>query len=372
MYRVRADSVEAGYPNFRVRANVEFGGGLNCLVGPNGAGKSTLIRAIVGLLRPIKGAIYVDNVNVYKLSSRNRARMLTALLPDVPTLHFMRAIDVVLLGEYPRSYLLYRAMDEAMAVMSRLGIADLAERRFAELSSGQRQRVLIARALMQRPKVLLVDEPTVHLDIDAKVQVMSLLRELTREITVVVSIHEPDLMYRFCSTVYLMWGGDIRYVGPPEAAPLSEVYSVPLSPAMGTLELPAPRGDPLLHLVPGAGTCAPVMRRLAAEGVPFSVGVAHLGDLGYFVAEAMGAPLAGEQPYTEIGADSLNAALSMAEQARAVIHCGCPFSHINAGNLELLRKAVNMGKPVYSLSRDPPVGEPLRIEDLAGLVRKLR
>ncbi len=371
MYRVRVDSVEAGYPGFRVRADIELGEGLNCLVGPNGAGKSTLIRTVVGLLRPVRGAVYVDGVNVYKLSPRSRARVLTALLPDVPTLHFMRAIDVVLLGRYPHSYLLYRAVDEAMRVMARLGIGDLAERRFAELSSGQRQRVLIARALMQRPRALLVDEPTVHLDIDAKVHVMSMLRELSREMAVLVSVHEPDIMYRFCDTVYLVWGGTIRYVGPPEEAPLTEIYAVPLSPAIGTLELPAPRGDPLLHLVPGAGTCTPVMRRLAAMRVPFSVGVAHVGDLDHFVAAAMGAPLVSEQPYAEISDAALEAALRMALRSRAALHCGCPFGAANSKNLALLREAAQRGIPVYSLSRDPPVGERLDAAGLAGLVRKL-
>jgi iron complex transport system ATP-binding protein len=211
-------------------------GELVALVGPNGAGKSTLVRLISHVLEPELGRVWVEGRDVRRLARGALARRL-AVVPQAPVLPpAYTALDLVLLGRTPHLRLLQRegARDRAIAsvALEATGAAHLAGRRLGELSGGERQRVVLARALAQEPALLLLDEPTAHLDLGHQVSALALVRDLvrTRGLGVLAVFHDLSLAAQFCDRLVLLVDGRVRASGPPETilepSVLGDAYGV--------------------------------------------------------------------------------------------------------------------------------------------------
>lgn len=206
------------------------------LVGPNGAGKTTLLRAINGALKPAVGTIRIQEQDATRLSALARARLM-AVVPQARSLPEAFTVwQTVLLGRTPHIGWLGKTTESDMAqVQQALTFTDtlgLAKRRLGELSGGEQQRVLVARALAQETPLLLLDEPTAHLDIHHQSGVLNLVRSLARERgkAVLMALHDLTLAGLYADRVALLTGGRVRAQGLPTevlTAPLlAEAYSV--------------------------------------------------------------------------------------------------------------------------------------------------
>lgn len=189
------------------------------LLGPNGTGKSTLLRCTGGIARPAAGRFELDGVDLHDLGGRARARLM-AYVPQ--SAHHPFAISVegsVLLGRTPHLRVRPSPADRAVvaAALRQLGLEDLAHRPVTQLSGGQAQRVLVARALAQQPAVLLLDEPTSALDLRHQVEVLELLRRAVARdgIAGLVAIHDLNLAARYCDELVLLHDGRVLAAGPP-------------------------------------------------------------------------------------------------------------------------------------------------------------
>lgn len=211
-------------------AEVEFAvgaGEIIGIVGPNGSGKTTLLRALAGLLRPQRGQVLVNGVDLHTLSARRRARALALVAQDEQPADDLRAGEVVALGLTP--YLPPWGPGgprERAAVESALRGVDLdgfADRPVHRMSGGERQRVLLARALAQDTPLLLLDEPTNHLDVTHRLALLALARTLDR--TVVLTLHDLDLADRFCDRVLVLHEGRAGELAPPETALTPDVLA---------------------------------------------------------------------------------------------------------------------------------------------------
>jgi iron complex transport system ATP-binding protein len=204
------------------------------LIGPNGAGKSTLIRAAAGLV-PYQGTVTLDGVDAATLSGRDRAR-LVAYVPQEPVLPpDMTVAQYVLLGRTP--YVGYlgapgrRDRARADAALERLDVARFAQRRLARMSGGERQRVVLARALAAEPRVLLLDEPTSMLDVGHQQQVLELVDRLRRDdgLTVLSTLHDLTAAGQYADALVLLHEGEVVAAGPPPsvltAALIESVYA---------------------------------------------------------------------------------------------------------------------------------------------------
>jgi iron complex transport system ATP-binding protein len=172
------------------------------LIGPNGAGKSTVLKSIAGQLLPLGGAVYMEQSSLCGMGAGERAKKLSALFTEPLRAELLTCREVVESGRYPYTgrFGILSGEDHAVVAQSMelLRVGQLADRLFTELSDGQRQRVMLARAIAQEPGLLILDEPTTFLDIKYKLEFLSLLRQLRREkhMTVILSLHELELAGR--------------------------------------------------------------------------------------------------------------------------------------------------------------------------------
>jgi iron complex transport system ATP-binding protein len=197
-------------------------GQLICLLGPNGSGKSTLLKSLAGLQPPLEGTIKITGSNIHKLSPAQLAQKISLVLTDPVRNSNLTAYSLIALGRYPYSNWLgvLREADKAVIekAISAAQIKDLADRKVATLSDGESQKVMLARALAQDTPLMMLDEPTAHLDLPSRIQLMRLLHQLARQTNkgILVSTHELDLALQVADQVWLLQAGGQLSKGAPE------------------------------------------------------------------------------------------------------------------------------------------------------------
>jgi len=219
------------------------------LLGRNGAGKTTLLRTATRVIAPDAGSVWVDGDAVTALSRRELARRV-AVVPQETHVPFpFRVAEVVLMGRTPHqgafAFESPADLERAQQALERMGVAHLADRSILEVSGGERQLVMVARALVQDPRALLFDEPTAFLDLAHRVQVLGAVRELARDgRAALVVTHDLTLAARFCDRLALLAEGRVLAAGPPaqvlDPQRLREAYGVEAR------VVPGPDGAPLV------------------------------------------------------------------------------------------------------------------------------
>ncbi len=235
---LRAENLAIGYHlprrGERVVAaglHLEIGAGeMVCLLGPNGAGKSTLMRTLAGLQPALAGTVWLDGASLDNLSAAERARRLSIVLTERVDVGNLSAFALVSLGRHPYTgWSGGLTSEDRVAVawaLHAVGAAELAARPVLELSDGERQKVLIARALAQEPRLILLDEPTAFLDLPRRVEMMGVLRTLARETgrAILLSTHDLDLALRSADRLWLLGGDGLLHAGAPEDLVLSGAF----------------------------------------------------------------------------------------------------------------------------------------------------
>lgn len=222
--------LQAGYRNGRrgavtivhdVSARLRRGR-MVCLLGPNGAGKSTLLRTLVGSQEPLAGTVELTGRPLSRITARERAQRLSVVLTDRIDVGYLTTRELVAIGRTPRVGWFSRLGEGDREIVDRVlsicGADDLADRQIHQLSDGERQRAMIARALAQEPEVLLLDEPTAFLDLTRRVELLALLRHLTDDhgLAVLMSTHELELALRHADEIWLVHPDGRFSAGTPE------------------------------------------------------------------------------------------------------------------------------------------------------------
>lgn len=223
MLKVQGLSCGYGKKTIVTSASIEVSSGeFFGLIGPNGSGKTTLLRALSGVIPPMSGEIKIDGKEIRHIGLRDLARMVTVVSQLLPMAE-MTVEEFVLLGRLPyfgAMQFVESAHDAQIACrcMEMTDTLRLRDKPVTQLSGGERQLAQIARALAQEPRLLLLDEPTAHLDITHQVAIMDLLRRLVRELdlTVVMVLHDLNLASEYCDRIALMNDGTVRKVGTPQ------------------------------------------------------------------------------------------------------------------------------------------------------------
>jgi iron complex transport system ATP-binding protein len=397
---IKIENLSFGYSGqallYALEASVQRGEMVG-LLGPNGSGKTTLLKLLSGVLRPQQGRILLEGRDLVAWGRREVARRI-AVVPQELQVPFAFTVEqLVALGRTPfigpfgtRSNKDRQIVREAMQIAE---VEMLAGRIFNELSGGERQRVIVALALAQQPRLLLLDEPTSHLDIKYQIEVLELVRRLNREtgVTVIAAMHDLNLAARYFPRLLLFQRGIVADGGPAEVLEphlLRRLYGITVQvgvmhgaehlsvvpPGEAAAVNEPEEGAPQVHIIAGGGSGALLMRALADARIAFSAGPLNIGDSDHTLALRLASQVITEQPFapvSEIARQRLRARL---QEISLLILCPMP---IGPGNLALLEETLayrlNGGQVLLLL---PPAGisEPASSEDLqsSSLLRLLQ
>ncbi len=325
------------------------------LIGPNGTGKSTLLKCLSGLLPVKSGVITLEEKNNLSYTQRERARMVAVVPQSFDIDYDFTVEDIVLMGRNP--YLSYRSKEskndydivtEAMRATKTLGFR---KRLYNNLSGGEKQRVIIARAIAQEPDIILLDEPTSALDIHHQIEVMELIRNLNQEksMTVVAVLHDINLAARYCNRLILMNDGKVIVDGTPKEviteANLKKVYEMKMFIKENKL-FGKPEIIPLrvikesedyrslrIHVICGGNRAAQVLEELDAMGHRLSAGVVNQGSDDWTICDVLGIPMVVETPFNTISIEKQQQNLIMMQDCDFVLISDLPFGYGNINNL---------------------------------------
>ena len=327
------------------------------LIGPNGAGKSTILRSVIRQLGLLEGAVYLDGTPMQQMGEREIAKRMSILMTERIHPELMTCEDVVSTGRYPYTgrmgILTAEDRKKVREAMELVHAWDLARRDFSEISDGQKQRILLARAVCQEPRAIVLDEPTSFLDIRHKLELLAILKKmvLEKQMTVIMSLHELDLAQKISDQVICVHGDHIEKYGAPEEIFTSDyirkLYGITrgsYNAEFGCVEMEPPAGKPEVFVIGGNGSGIPVYRKLQRQGIPFVTGVLHTNDADYQVAKELAAKVITEKPFECISESAFEEALEFLGKCEKVY---CPlkdFGIMNEKNRELLKKAKETGK----------------------------
>jgi len=364
------------------------------LVGPNGSGKSTVIRALSRVLRPMRGQVLLDSVDIYRMPARELARRL-AVVPQDNSVGFDFSVrEVVMMGRSPHlsRFGMEHARDYSIVeqCMELTHTSLFAGRPINSLSGGERQRCMIARALAQEPEALLLDEPTAHLDINHQIDILDLARKLTaeRNLATLVVLHDLNLASQYCDILALIADGHIISLGAPREVVTEEniraAYHADVQVRMHpstqrpyvTLHsrlpvLSSSTRQTRIHLICGAGTGVQLMLRLTQLGFPVSTGVVNVADSDQLEAEALDLPRVEEAPFSPITEEAYRRNCEMARAAEVVIVTGIPYGAGNLFNLEAAVKARGVGRRVLLIDEPPIAGRDFTDGEATALQRQI-
>lgn len=328
------EGLAVGYHGVPLIKNIEVRlkkGEILTLIGPNGAGKTTILKSIIRQLAPIGGVVWLDGEEIGKLSGNAFSKKVSVVLTDRVKPELMTCEDVVATGRYPytgRFGLLskedWELVHEAMDLVH---VGELRERDFTKISDGQKQRVMLARAICQEPDIVVLDEPTSFLDIRYKLEFLSILQRMSRSrnLSVIMSLHELELAGRISDKLLCVKGDKVDRFGTPEEVftpgYISELYGMTAGSydeGTGNLELEPVKKEPEIFVIAGNGTGTALFRRLQREGVSFAAGILWENDLDCPAARALASEVVLERAFSPIGTDKIERAEKLIDRCKRV------------------------------------------------------
>lgn len=338
--------------------NIDIGrGDIVTLIGPNGAGKSTILKSITRQLELICGSVYIDRKQLWELSHRELASKVAVVLTERVRPELMTCYDIVASGRYPYTgrfgILTEDDKVKVYEAMKAVNADEIADCDFSAISDGQRQRIMLARAICQDPEVMILDEPTSFLDVKHKLELLDILRDMAKRkgITVVMSLHEIELAQKISDRIICVKGERLFRYGTPEDIfkedMIRELYDMErgfFDPMLGSIELPGPQGKPQVFVISSCGTGIPVYRRLQRENVPFAAGILYTNDIDYSLARLLAAEVITEEPFQYISEEAYEKAVRVMKSCDKVINAGINTGPCNEKMRRLLEEARRLGK----------------------------
>ena len=374
---LRAESVFFRYPGREIFRDLSLSleeGEIVGLIGPNSSGKTTLLKILDGILAPDRGEVLLGGKKVRTLPRSEIARTIAVVPQEMEVPFSFTAGEIVLMGRAPYlgrfAWEKKKDLDIAREGMALTDVLDLEKRPFWELSQGEKQRVLMARALAQEPKIILLDEPTSHLDINHQVELNELIRRLNedRNLTVLNISHDLNLAAEYSRRVVLLHRGALFASGSPAEVLTEEnirrVYETtvlvernPLSGAPRVVPIGRPREPQALrrgavHIICGAGSGIDSARRLLLRGFRVSLGVLNVGDTDQKMGKTLGLNMALEEPFSPISEKSYRENQELIRGADRIVVEKFLVGKGNLLNLQAAIEGLQKGKKVIVLEND--------------------
>lgn len=359
-YFFETKDLSVGYHGNTLIGNISIGfqkGEIVTLIGPNGSGKSTILKSITKHLPVINGLVWIGRNELGKISYRDLSKKVAVVLTERIKPELMTCREVVATGRYPytgRMGILNNGDEELVSqAMEEVHVLDLSSRSFQDISDGQRQRVLLARAICQQPEIIVLDEPTSFLDIKYKVELLGILRKMAKErgTTVIMSLHEIDLAAKISDRIICVDGKEIAAFGTPEEIfsqdRIHKLYGIPeetFNIRFGSIELPKVIGKAETFVISSCGSGIPVYRKLQRMGIPFYAGILYKNDIDYELAKVLAVQVVEEEPFEEICEAAYEKAVRLIQTCKNVVICDTVIGKSNQKLQRLIDLVKEEGK----------------------------
>lgn len=349
-----------GYDRIPLIKNINLGvrpGEILTLIGPNGSGKSTILKTVTKQLKTIGGSVFLGKESMRELTDSEISRHLSMVMTERIHTELLSGRDVVATGRYPYTGRLgilsqqdWKKVDEAIALVH---AGEVQQQDFRRISDGQRQRLMLARAICQDTQVLILDEPTSYLDMGFKLDILTTIRMLARKknLAVIMSLHELDLAQKISDTIACVKGDRIDRVGTPEEIfsgnYVQQLYGVKpqqFEQQTGQVFMERPEGIPEVFVIGGGGTGLAVYNRLQRQNIPFAAGILQENDVEYAAASALAACVFSEKAFFPVSEETFLRAKQMLDDCDACICALTEFGPYNEKNRQLYEYAKKLGK----------------------------
>lgn len=361
-YYFRAEKMSVGYGKHPLIENIEIclkKGEILTLIGPNGAGKSTILKSIAKQLALMGGTVYLGEQSVEQMTGAELSQNMAVVFTEKLRTEMMTCEEVVATGRYPytgRFGLLSeqdrQSVEEAMELVH---VTAIKNQDFTQISDGQRQRVMLARAICQEPEIIILDEPTSYLDIKYKLDFLSILQKMRRkkELTVIMSLHELELAAKVSDKILCINGKYVERFGTPEKVfeqgYIEKLFSIStgsFDERSESMELEPVKGKAEVFVIAGGGSGRNIYRRLQREGIPFAAGILFQNDLDYPIAKALAVKVIETEEFEPITDKKLEEAKQCLDTCSKVICAKEHFGTFEYANQELADYAKKCGKQI--------------------------
>jgi len=366
---LRAEKLNFSYNKNKVLKDIDINfkrGDFIGIIGPNGSGKSTLLKNLSRSLKTESGIIYLDKQVLTEYSSKELAKKMAVVPQDCQISFNFSVYDVIMMGRHPYQKKWSRVQQSDKKIVSEVmqvtDTAELKDKKINELSGGERQRVIIARALAQKPEILLLDEPTASLDINYQGEIYDLLKHLnsSMNLTIITVSHDLNLTAQYCKKLILLDEGKIFASGSAEEVlteehikevydtevmiksnPLSNRPFITLIPSFDKNEISEQSKNFSIHLIAGGGTAKNFLSELSNKGFKLSIGVLNIGDADWQLARELGIKSVEAPPFEDISDEEIKKNRLLIENADLIVLTNLPFGHGNLDNLKILEEFTN-------------------------------
>ena len=372
---LRTDKIKFSYSQTKVLKGIDLeieAGSFIGIIGPNASGKSTLLKNMSKSLKSDSGAVYLDHKLLNDYNSLELAKKM-AVVPQNTEVNFnFNVYDIIMMGRHPYqkrwSGISQQDIKIVKEVMEVTDTLKLKQKMINDLSGGERQRVIIARALAQKPEILLLDEPTSSLDINYQGEIYDLLNYLNQEfnLTIVTVSHDLNLTAQYCEELLLLKEGEIYAAGSAEEVlteenikavyqtevmiktnPLSNKPFITLVPQVNSVKKKNKK-EFKIHVIAGGGTAKNFLYKLDNLGYQLSIGVLNVGDADWQAAKELGIEIVEAPPFIDISEKEISKNRELIEKADLIILSDLPFGHGNLANLEVLLNYGDKAKLLFS------------------------
>ncbi len=364
MQNLSAQKLSVGYNKKILIGGIDLevrAGEVVTLIGRNGAGKSTILKSITRHLEPLGGAVYLDGKDSRLLSHKDFATQFSVVLTERLKTDRMTCREIVEAGRYPYTNFFGKLKEEDKRIVDEslrmVGGEGLAEKQFSSVSDGQKQRILLARAICQQPQVMVLDEPTSFLDIRYKIELLGILRRLAseRKMSVILSLHEIDLAAKISDKIVCVDGDKIYKTGTPEEIfrgdEIRKLYGLrsgSYNLLFGSVEMEKPAGESRVFVLAGGGTGIPIYRALQRKGIAFSTGILSENDVDFQVAADLAETIVSVPAFSAVKDEDIERAQKQIRRAGKLLQACNIFGECNQKCEELLRFAKENSIPLIS------------------------
>lgn len=327
------------------------------LIGPNGSGKSTILKTLTGQLRKMGGRVCVETVDAEKLGRKELSKRMSMVMTERIQTELLSGRELVSSGRYPYTGRFghlteedWQKVDDAIRLVK---AEEVSEKDFMKISDGQRQRLMLARAICQEPEILILDEPTSYLDMGFKLDMMYSIRMLAREkhMAIILSLHELDLAQKISDRIVCVKGDRIDRIGTPEEIfngdYIQKLYGVDPSefdPLTGRMFLKIEKKTPEVFVIGGGGNGIPIYQRLQREQRPFAAGILWENDVEYAEAKALATQVIAAKAFYPMEETCLEQAKQLLDQCEECLCATEEFGPLGEANRQLAEYAWKTGK----------------------------